>query len=54
MKSIQKEITSEIIINKSRFITILTNINDIDKVKEKLEEIKKNIKMRLTTVMPIL
>lgn len=44
MKSIQKEITSEIIINKSRFITILTNINDIDKVKEKLEEIKKKYK----------
>ena len=44
MKSIQKEITSEIIINKSRFITILTNINDIDKVKEKLEEIKKQYK----------
>ena len=41
MKSIQKEITSEIIINKYKFITILTNINDIDKVKEKLEEIKK-------------
>lgn len=44
MKSIQTEITSEIIINKSRFITILTNINDIDKVKEKLEEIKKKYK----------
>ena len=44
MKSIQKEITSEIIINKSKFITILTNINDIDKVKEKLEEIKKKYK----------
>lgn len=44
MKSIQKEITSEIIINKSRFITILTNINDIDKVKEKLEKIKKQYK----------
>ena len=44
MKSIQKEITSEIIINKSKFITILTNINDIDKVKEKLEEIKKQYK----------
>ena len=44
MKSIQKEITSEIIINKSKFITILTNINDIDKVNEKLEEIKKQYK----------
>lgn len=44
MKSIQKEITSEIIINKSRFITIITNINDINKIKEKLEEIKKTYK----------
>ena len=44
MKSIQKEITSAFYINKSRFITILTNINDIDKVKEKLEEIKKKYK----------
>ena len=44
MKSIQKEITSEIIINKSKFITIITNINDIDKIKEKLEEIKKTYK----------
>ena len=44
MKSIQKEITNEIIINKSKFITILTNINDIDKVKEKLENIKKTYK----------
>ena len=44
MKSIQKEITNEIIINKSRFITILTNINDIDKIKEKLENIKKQYK----------
>lgn len=44
MKSIKEEITNEIIINKSRFITILTNINDIDKVKEKLEYIKKQYK----------
>ena len=44
MKSIQTEITNEIIINKSRFITILTNINDVNKVKEKLEEIKKKYK----------
>ena len=44
MKSIQTEITNKIIINKSKFITILTNINDIDKVKEKLEEIKKKYK----------
>ena len=44
MKSIQKKITNEIIINKSKFITILTNINDIDKIKEILENIKKTYK----------
>ncbi len=44
MKSIKKEITNEIIINKSRFITVLTNINDINNVKEKLENIKKEYK----------
>lgn len=44
MKSIQKKITNEIIINKSKFITILTNINDIDKIKEELENIKKTYK----------
>lgn len=44
MKSIKKEITNEIIINKSRFITVLTNINDINQVKEKLENIKKKYK----------
>lgn len=44
MKSIKEEITNEIIINKSRFITVLTNINDINNVKEKLENIKKEYK----------
>lgn len=44
MKSIQKEITNEIIINKSRFITVLININDINNVKNKLNEIKKTYK----------
>lgn len=44
MKSIKEEVINEIIINKSRFITILTNINNIDKVKEKLENIKKTYK----------
>lgn len=44
MKSIKEKVTNEIIINKSRFITILTNINDIDKIKEKLENIKKQYK----------
>lgn len=44
MKSIKEEIINEIIINKSKFITVLTNINDINKVKEKLEDIKKTYK----------
>lgn len=44
MKSIKEEVTNEIIINKSRFITVLTNLNDVDKVKEKLEDIKKQYK----------
>lgn len=44
MKSIKEKVTNEIIINKSRFITILTNINGIDKAKEKLENIKKQYK----------
>ena len=44
MKSIKEEVINEIIINKSKFITVLTNINDINKVKEKLEDIKKTYK----------
>ena len=41
MKSIKEDITNEIIINKSRFITVLMKINDIDEIEEKLENIKK-------------
>ena len=44
MKSIKEEVINEIIINKSKFITVLTNINDINKIKEKLEDIKKTYK----------
>lgn len=44
MKSIKEEITNEIIINKSKFITVLTNINDVNKVTEKLENIKNKYK----------
>ena len=44
MKYIKEEVINEIIINKSKFITILTNINDINKIKEKLEDIKKTYK----------
>lgn len=41
MKSIKEDITNEIIINRSRFITVLIKINDIDEIKKKLENIKK-------------
>ena len=44
MKTIKKDVTNEIIINKSRFITIITKIDDIDKVKDKLKQIKKEYK----------
>ena len=44
MKSIKEVVINEIIINKSKFITVLTNINDINKIKEKLEDIKKTYK----------
>ena len=44
MKYIKEEVINEIIINKSKFITVLTNINDINKIKEKLEDIKKTYK----------
>lgn len=41
MKSIEKEAINEIIINKSRFICILTPINNKEEVKEKIEHYKK-------------
>lgn len=44
MKTIKNEITNEIIINKSRFITIITPVNDLDKIKDKLKNIKKTYK----------
>ena len=44
MKTIKEEIINEIIINKSRFITIITPISDTEKVKEKIEKIKKEYK----------
>lgn len=44
MKTIKNTVTNEIIINKSRFITILTNINDITQIHDKLENIKKTYK----------
>ena len=44
MKSIKEKITNEIIINKSKFITILEQINEIDEVQTKLKNIKKQYK----------
>lgn len=44
MKSIKENITNEIIINKSRFITTLIKINNIDEIKNKLTEIQKTYK----------
>lgn len=44
MKSINKNVVNEIIINKSRFITKLTKINNEDEIKIKLDYIKKEYK----------
>lgn len=44
MKSINKNVVNEIIINKSRFITKLIKINNEDEVKIKLDYIKKEYK----------
>lgn len=41
MRSIENEITNEIIINKSRFITILIPISDVNLVNNKIDMIKK-------------
>lgn len=44
MKSIKKQITNEIIINKSKFITIITPIINIDDINITLENIKHTYK----------
>ena len=44
MKTIKEEVINEIIINKSRFITILININNINEVNTKINEYKKRYK----------
>ena len=44
MKTIKEEKESEIIINKSKFISIITKVETIDEVKDKLKEIKKKYK----------
>ena len=44
MKTIKEEKESEIIINKSKFISIITKVETRDEVKDKLKEIKKKYK----------
>lgn len=44
MKTIKEEKESEIIINKSKFISIITKVETIDEVADKLKEIKKKYK----------
>ena len=44
MKTIKKEVVNEIVINKSRFIAVLTNVYSVDDVKDKLKKIKKEFK----------
>ena len=44
MKTIKNEVINEIIVNKSRFITIITPIYDINEVNKKIDIIKKNYK----------
>lgn len=44
MKTIKDKIVNEIIINKSRFITIIMPVNDIGKIKQELKLIKKTYK----------
>ena len=44
MKTIKEEKENEIVINKSKFIGIITKVETIDEVKDKLKEIKKKYK----------
>ena len=44
MKTVKENIENEIIINKSRFITLLIKINNLDEIEKKLKEIKKKYK----------
>ena len=44
MKTIKEEKESEIIINKSKFISIITKVETIDEVKDKLKKTKKKYK----------
>ena len=44
MKTVKENIKNEIIINKSRFITLLIKINNLDEIEKNLKEIKKKYK----------
>lgn len=44
MKTVKENIENEIIINKSRFITLLIKINNLDEIEKNLQEIKKTYK----------
>ena len=44
MKTVKENIKNEIIINKSRFITLLIKINNPDEIEKNLKEIKKKYK----------
>lgn len=41
MKTIKNRITNEIIIDKSRFIAVITPINNLEEIKEEIKKIKK-------------
>ncbi len=41
MNTVKEIVINEIIINKSRFITVLTNINSINEINDKINEYKK-------------
>ena len=44
MKTVKENITNEIIINKSKFITIITKINSLNDINQILENTKKTYK----------
>jgi len=44
MKSIGREVVNEIVINKSRFITVLCNVNNKDEVNDKILDYKNKYK----------
>ena len=44
MQTIKENVTNEIIINKSKFITEIQKINNIEEINEKLKQIKQKYK----------